>query len=385
MVSNMADLIEHWRAAIAEELPAAVELRHELHANPRVSGEEGPTAERIVRALGVGPGKTVAGTGRLVPMTGDGSRPAIALRTELDALPVQEETDVAWRARGPAMHACGHDVHMAALAVVARAATRIELPVPLVALLQPREEGPQSGAWDVVEEGGMAGVEAVVAAHCQPQLPAGTISAVAGPVNAGSCAFEVEVRGRSGHSGYPHTVDDSVLALSAVVVALQQVGARRIDPTVGVACMVNQLDAGTTYNVVPGRAVARGSLRTMRASDLDLARAAMRSIVEGVASGHGCVGEIRFASGEPALVNDAVLAAGAAERLAQMGHPVSTDFRSFGSDDFSYYVQHARSLMMFVGTGTGTGGLHAPTYLPDDRYVSVVADALVAGYAAAVT
>lgn len=379
----MSDLIDTWRAAVKEELPAAIELRHELHANPHPSGEEGPTAELLVRTLGLGPGRSIAGTGRLLRVTGDGPGPAVALRTELDALPVKEATTVAWRARGDVMHACGHDVHMAALVAVARAATRLDLPVPLVALLQPREEGPHPGAPDVVDEGGLEGVGAVVAAHCQPQLPDGTISAVAGAVNAGSCAFEVEVQGRSGHSGYPHTVDDSVLALSAAVVALQQVGARRIDPTVGVACMVNQLSAGTTYNVVPGSASAKGSLRTMRPADLDRAKAAMTGIVEGVAAGHGCEGEIRFGAAEPPLVNDAALADGAAEWLVDMGHPVSTDFRSFGSDDFAYYGQHARALMMFVGTGTATGGLHAPTYLPSDSYVALVADALVAGYLAA--
>lgn len=159
------------------------------------------------------------------------------------------------------------------------------------------------------------------------------------------------VRGRGGHSGYPHTVDDSVLALSAVVVALQQVGARRIDPTVGVACMVNQLAAGTTYNVVPGYATATGSLRTMRDSDMLRAREAMTQIVAGVAGGYGCEGEIRFGEGEPTLVNDEGLAEGAAGLLAGMGHDVSTAFRSFGSDDFSYYVGSARALMMFVGTG----------------------------------
>lgn len=379
----MADLVERWRAALVAELPAAVELRHELHANPDLSGAEGPTAERLVRALDCGSGRPIASTGRLVHVAGPTGPGAVALRTELDGLPVQEQTSVDWRARTGGMHACGHDVHMAGLVAVARAARQVDLPVPLVALLQPREEGTSPGAPDVVAEGGLDGIGAVVAAHCQPQLAARTVSSVAGAVNAGSVAFHVTVRGRSGHSGYPHTVDDSVLALSAVVVALQQVGARRIDPTVGAACMVNQVAAGTAYNVVPGEATAVGSLRTMREEDLRRAKDAMTQIVAGVAAGHGCEGSISFGEAEPTLVNDAALASGAAELLAGMGHAVSTDFRSFGSDDFAFYSGPSRALMMFVGTGTETGGLHTPTYLPDDDYVSLVADALIAGYVAA--
>ena len=153
------------------------------------------------------------------------------------------------------MHACGHDVHMAALVAVCRAARQLDLPVPLVALLQPREEGVDSGAVDVVAEGGLDGIGAIVAAHVQPQLPAGVVGVTAGPVNAATDEFTITVRGRGGHSGYPHTVDDSVLALSAIVVSLQQLSARRIDPVVGVACMVNQLRAGSANNVVPDVAV----------------------------------------------------------------------------------------------------------------------------------
>ncbi|MEP7090885.1 MAG: amidohydrolase [Nocardioidaceae bacterium] len=378
-------LAEAWRSAVRRELDAAVELRHELHQHPRIGGDEADTARRVTEAIGLGAGRTIAGTGRLLPVAaGRSGRGAVLLRTELDGLPIAELTGVPWASPSGAMHPCGHDVHMAGLVAVARAAAHVDLPAPLVALLQPREEGFDSGALDVVAEGGLEGVDAVLAAHVQPQLPAGLVAVTPGPVNAGTDELTITVHGRGGHSGYPHTVDDSVLALSSVVVALQQVGARRIDPTVGVACMVNQLHAGTANNVVPASAVGSGTVRTMRPEDRQRAHQAIRDIAHHVAAAHGCTAEVRIDLGEPPLANDAELARRTAPVLASMGHRVSTDFRSFGSDDFSHYCAHARGLMMFLGTGAEHGGLHDATYLPDDGYVAVVADALVAGYCAAV-
>jgi amidohydrolase len=253
----------------------------------------------------------------------------------------------------------------------------------LVALLQPREEGIDSGAKDVVDEGRLDGIEAVVAAHVQPRVEAGVIAVTPGPVNAAMDTFRVEVTGRGGHSGYPHTVDDSVLALSAVVVALQQVGARRIDPTTGVACMVSQVHAGTADNVVPSRAVCSGTVRTMRPEDGLAAHRAIEQIATSVAAGYGCRAEVTIGVGEPVLTNDVGLAVRAGELLTELGHAVVPTFRSFGSDDFAAYCEVVRGLMVFVGTGSDRGGLHDASYLPDDAYVATVADALIAGYCAA--
>jgi amidohydrolase len=197
--------------------------------------------------------------------------------------------------------------------------------------------------------------------------------------------FRVEITGRGGHSGYPHTVDDSVLAISAVVVALQQVGARRIDPTAGVACMVNQVRGGTADNVVPSYAVCSGTVRTMRPEDREAAHRVIEEIATSVAAGYGCRASVSIGVGEPVLDNDVELAVRAGEILSELGHSVVPTFRSFGSDDFAAYGEHARGLMVFVGTGAERGGLHDASYLPDDVYVASVADALIAGYCAALS
>jgi amidohydrolase len=375
------ELATRWRAAVDDLMAEAVTLRHALHASPLLGGQETPTAQAVVDWIGLGDGDVVAGTGRMLRLPG-GAGTAIAVRAELDGLPVEEATGVPWASTNGAMHACGHDVHLAGLAVAVRAASGLDLPRPLVAILQPREEGVDSGAKDVIDEGGLEGIEAVVAAHVQPRVETGVLAVTPGPVNAAMDSFRIEVSGRGGHSGYPHTVDDSVLAVSAVVVALQQVGARRVDPTAGVACMVSQVHAGTADNVVPSSAVCSGTVRTMRLQDRETAHRAIEDIALSVAAGHGCHASVTIGRGEPVLANDVGLALRTGEILTELGHAVDPTFRSFGSDDFAAYCEHARGLMVFVGTGAERGGLHDASYLPDDAYVATVADALIAGYCA---
>jgi amidohydrolase len=382
VTAYVGDVAIEWRSAVQRLVPDAVALRHELHRSPMLGGHETPTAQAVVDWIGLGDGDVVADTGRMLRLPG-GAGTAVALRAELDGLPVDETSGAPWASTNGAMHACGHDVHLAGLAAVVRAASGLELPRPLVAILQPREEGVDSGAKDIIDDGGLAGIEAVVAAHVQPRVETGVLAVTPGPVNAAMDSFRIEVTGRGGHSGYPHTVDDSVLAMSAVVVALQQIGARRIDPTSGVACMVNQVRAGTADNVVPSRAWCSGTVRTMRPHDRDTAHRAIEEIATSVAAGHGCKAEVTIGRGEPVLMNDVGLAVRAGELLTELGHAVVPTFRSFGSDDFAAYCEQVRGLMVFVGTGAERGGLHDASYLPDDAYVATVADALIAGYCAA--
>ncbi|MET9260186.1 M20 family metallopeptidase [Amycolatopsis sp. NPDC004079] len=389
----MNDLVEAWRAALAEELPAAVELQHRIHADPRVSGDEDDTARLVAAALGEG--EQVAKTGRLIEISAPHPGPAVALRAELDALPVVERTGVEWAAKTGLMHACGHDVHLAALTAVCRAARRVELPRPLFAILQPREETSPSGALDLVESGILEerGIDTVIGAHVQPRLPYGVVSAAPGPVNASTDEFEVVVHGQGGHAGYPHLLRDPVLALSQLVVSLQQVASRRIDPMHGAVCTIGRLSAGTAANVVPNTASAFGSLRLMRASDRERALAALDEVVHATARAYGCTADLRISPCEPVLVNDPALAAAARSWLEDGGSQdrgvdseVDTAFRSFGADDFAHYCgDGVRGLMLFVGLGetAGAPSLHGETFLPEDAAVGQVADALLAGYLAA--
>ncbi|MER6668829.1 M20 family metallopeptidase [Amycolatopsis japonica] len=387
-MTELDELHDRWEAAVEAELPTAIELRHRVHADPRASGDEEDTARVVVEALGIDDGVQVAKTGRAVLLPGTRPGPAVALRTELDALPVSERTGIPWASETPLMHACGHDVHMAALVATVRAAAVVGVPRPLVALLQPREETSPSGALDIVESGVLTeyGVESVIGAHVQPRLAAGVVSAVPGPVNASTDEFDVVVRGQGGHAGYPHLLRDPILALSQIVVSLQQLASRRVDPVFGAVCSVGRIEAGTTANVVPNEARLSGSLRLMRAEDRDLALEGLAEVVHGTAKAHGCRAELEISPCEPVLHNDAGLTQRAHRRLVRTGAGVDTEFRSFGADDFAHYCGMTRGLMMFVGLGdtAGAPSLHDELFLPPDAAIGQVASALIAGYLAAV-
>ncbi|MFI1738161.1 M20 family metallopeptidase [Streptomyces sioyaensis] len=371
-------------AALDEELPAAAALRHRLHARPCLSGAEAPTRDLVLAALPAGSTTKVADTGAVVRIGGPG--PAVAVRAELDALAVQEQTGAPWTSEHPGlMHACGHDVHLAALTALARAIGRKGGPAPLLAVLQPREETYPSGAQDVVEDGILDREQcrAVIGAHVQPLLPAGTVACTPGGVNASSDEFTVTVHGRSGHAAYPHLTRDPVVTLAHIVVALQSLVSRGTDPMSHVVLSISTLAAGTAANVIPGTAEARGTLRALGNRERETLHARLAEVAGLVAQAHGCTAQVDITRGEPVLDNDPALTAATRPLLGPLGLRVGDDLRSAGSDDFSFFCAQLPSLMLFVGTHGGTEQLHSPTFLPPDDRIRDVAHALLAGYLAA--
>ncbi|MGW6459497.1 M20 metallopeptidase family protein, partial [Streptomyces sp. NPDC055078] len=347
----------------------------------------GPTRDRLLAALPSGAGaRHVAGTGAVLRVGGQG--PAVAVRAELDALAVTEATGLPWASEHPgAMHACGHDVHMAALVALARAVDGVGGPAPLLAVLQPREETYPSGALEIGESGILADEDcrAVIAAHVQPLLPTGTVACTEGAVNASSDEFTITMEGSGGHAAYPHQTTDPVVALAHTVVALQSVVSRSVDPMASVVLSVTTLSAGTAANVIPDAAVAVGTVRAMETGARRATLRRLTEVVELVARANGCVGRVTITGGEPVLENDEGIARAAAPLLRTLGADVDGTLRSAGSDDFSYFSERLPSLMMFVGTHGGTERLHSATFAPGDEHVGQVARALLAGYLAAAT
>ena len=383
---SLSELAATWSARLERELPAAVDLRHELHAHPEVSGQEVWTAQRVAGALDAADAPAVAGTGRLVRI-GAGGGAAIAVRAELDGLPMRERSDVPYASEGEAMHACGHDVHLAALVALARSAPD-ELPAALLAVVQPREELSPSGAEDVVASGALAAndVRAVIGAHVQPRLPGGTVSAEAGVVNASVDEFELHVSGNGGHGAYPHLAGDTVSALSSCVLAAQSLARAAVDPMHVATVSFGVLRAGSAANVIPAQATATGTLRAFGDDDRERMLTRLRHAASTVADTYGCRGELRVLSTEPALSNDPGLAERARSWLPTLGRAQPASFRSCGSDDFAYYAAAAPSLMMFVGCGDAADTspmLHQPTFVPDDALVGQVARAMLSGWLAA--
>src|SRR5215208_291372 len=382
------NLLRALLGSLEDELPQATTLRERLHASPEPSHEERATAGLVAKNLGTGSMEPVADTGLLARVGPPGD--AVAVRAELDALPIKEETDAPFAATNGFMHACGHDLHMAALAAVFRAAGRMEerLPKALVALYQPSEEMYPSGADLVVKGGTLAsGTAAVVATHVHPDVPWGSVSVEPGPVNASCDYLRITVEGAGGHGAYPHRARDPILALSHVVVALQSLVSRRLDPMHPGVFSVGWTRAGSVENVIPETAEAGGTLRALEPEDRGPLREAAREIIDATARAYGCVASVEVTEGEPATVNDATLAASARALLPEAGFELAQPMRSCGSDDFGFCGQLAPALMVFVGldgaAGTTHFPLHHPRFLPPPEAVGAVARAQAVALVAA--
>jgi len=383
------DLLKTLLHSLEEELPRAAVLRERLHGSPEPSHEEHATARLVAEALGTRDVERVARMG-LLARVGPPGEAAVVVRAELDALPIQEETDSPFAAKNGLMHACGHDVHMAALAALFLAAGRIEgsLAKPLAALFQPSEEAYPSGADLAVRDGTLAeGTGAFVAAHVHPEVPWGSVSVEAGPVNASSDNLRIIVEGSGGHGAYPHRAHDPILALAYAVVALQSLVSRRLDPMHAAVFSVGWVRAGSAENVIPGTAEAGGTLRVLDPEDREPLRKMAREIVEYTARAHGCAARVEMTEGEPATVNDPSLAEAARSLLPEAGFELAPAMRSCGSDDFGFYGLTSPTLMLFVGLegapGTPNVPLHHPRFLPTSEAVWAVARAQALAFVAA--
>lgn len=370
--------------AIERELPAACELRERLHARPELSWREHETVAAVIEAVGAEAVQRVAGTGALT-VVGRGTN-AVGVRAELDALPISEETGAPYASANGAMHACGHDVHAAALTALVRAARELadELPARLAAVFQPSEETYPSGAERLVRDRALAGVGVMVSAHLHPDVAWGAATADAGPVNASADNFRVTVTGTGGHAAYPHRAQDPLVALAQVVVALQTAVSRRVDPMHGAVVTVGWMRGGTAENVIPGEAAAGGTLRVLEAEDREPLRRTVAEIASHAAAAAGCSAVVAFREGEPAIVNDRAAAAAARPLLARAGFAAGSSLRSCGSDDFGFLGRDSRLLLVFVGLDGAPGfasvPLHHPRFLPPPEAVGAVARAQVAAY-----
>jgi amidohydrolase len=383
-------------AAVERELPRAIELRHRLHARPELAHAEHGTSAALAAELPVAC-EVVAGTGLIAEVAPADGAP-VAVRAELDGLPIVERTGAPFSAAAAAgaMHACGHDVHMAALVALARAAHALgaALPAPLLAVFQPSEEAYPSGAEQLIEPLAARAPAAVVGAHVHPELPWGAVALDPGTVNASCDALEITVTGEPSHGAYPHRGRDPILALAQIVVALHAQLGRRIDPLHPATLTIGVLEGGSAENVIPAHASARGSLRAYRPKDRRVLQRMVEEAVSGIASAHGCRGAVELTPGEPALENDSTIIARARELLSDAGLSLAPEWRSTGSDDFAFFGALGATAttpmplaMAFVGLDGAAGftsrPLHHPELLVPDEAVGAVARAQAVLYLAA--
>ena len=383
----LAPLLE----GIERELPRAIALRRRLHERPELAHHEQWTAATVAEELPVD-SVTVARTGRLavIGSSAGAAGPAVAVRAELDGLPIEEHTGAPFQAAGGTMHACGHDVHMAALVALARAAQPLadRLPAPLIALFQPSEEAYPSGARELVrEELAAIAPAAVVSAHVHPEVPWGSVALDPGVVNASCDAVTITVDGEPAHSSYPHRGRDPILAISEIVLSLHAQVSRRIDPLSPAVLTVGVLEGGEVENMIPGHARALATLRAYGREDRHALAEMVDEIVGGIAAAHGCRGTVELVPGEPPLENDPAIVASALALLPDAGLAAAAEWRSCGSDDFSFFGELAPVAMAFVGLDGAADfqprPLHHPQFLPPEDAVGALARAQAVLYLAA--
>jgi hippurate hydrolase len=356
--------------------------RHDLHAHPEIAFREQRTAELVARVLGgfgIEVHRGVARTGVVGTLRRGERRRAIALRADMDGLPVSETTDVPYRSRLPeAMHACGHDGHMAMLLGAAgelAQSGRFDGTVHFV--FQPAEEN-EGGGRVMVEEGlfDRFPADAVFGLHNWPGLPAGFFAVRPGPVMAAFDVFEVRLRGRGAHGAMPHLAIDPVVAAAEMIGAFQTIVSRHVSPVEAAVVSVTQVQAGDTWNVIPEEVRLRGTTRYFRADVGRVVADGVRRIAAGVAKAFGATTEVDYRHRYPATVNEPAATAIAAQVAAEVAgaERTASDLPpSLASDDFAFMLQSRPGCYVWLGNGPAEDGrgLHGPRYDFNDAILPV--------------
>ena len=367
-VAGMADEIAQWR--------------RDFHANPELRYEERRTAQKVAETLqAAGCDEVVSGIGRtgvvgVIRGRRSDSGCVIGLRADMDALPIEEATDLPYRSRNPGvMHACGHDGHTAMLLGAAKylAETR-NFDGTAVVIFQPAEEG-GAGAKAMIEDGLLDrwNIQEVYGMHNSPGLPVGAFAIRPGPLMAAADRIRIEVEGRGGHAAWPHDCADTILAASAIVLAAQNIVSRNVDPLKSAVVSITMIAAGHTDNVIPQTAALLGTTRTLEPAVRDLVECRLHEIVAGTAAAYGVKATLNYRRDYPTVVNHADNTAFAARVAAEIAgaDKVDTDVAPrMGAEDFAFMLNERPGAFIFAGNGD-TAPLHNPSYDFNDELIPV--------------
>ena len=349
--------------------------RRDLHAHPETAFEETRTAAivaQLLESFGIAVERGVAKTGIIGTLAG--SRPgrgrAIALRADMDALPVHEKTGVPHASQNEGrMHACGHDGHTAMLLGAARylAETR-NFAGTVHFIFQPAEEN-EGGARVMVEEGVLDrySVEAIYGMHNWPGLPEGQFAIRPGPMMAAFDIFEIAITGRGAHAAMPHLGIDPIVVAAQIVTGLQTIASRNVNPLDGAVVSVTQIHGGDTWNVIPDDVVLRGTTRSFDPAVRDALEPAIRRVADGVCAALGATARVHYERRYPPTVNSLAETAFAADIAASLvgGDNVRHDLLpSMGAEDFAWFLERKPGAYIWIGNGAGAGQamLHNPHY-----------------------
>jgi amidohydrolase len=387
---SLAAEIDKLTAAVEPEL---IEWRRHLHQHPELSNREVETAKYIterLKSFGLEPQTGIARTGVVAVLQGGRPGPTVALRADMDGLPVREEVDVPFASKATSeyegnkvgvMHACGHDTHVAILLATARVLTQMKdrLPGSVKFMFQPAEEGAPlderpAGAELMVKEGVMKGVDAVFGLHVFANVPTGTITYRSGPFMAAADQFDITITGKQTHGSAPWRGVDPIVVGSQIVNALQTIVSRSVDITQLPAIVsVGQFQSGVRNNIIPETAKLVGTIRTFDDDVQNDIHARVRKIAEGVATGAGAKVDVQIHRGYPVTSNDPTLTAKMLPTLERVAPgKVKESELITGAEDFTYFQREAPGLFVFLGiTPPEQAGKapanHSPLFYVDDK------------------
>jgi amidohydrolase len=384
--------------AVERLLPELIEIRRDLHRHPETARQEVRTTSVVLRRLaeaGLDP-KAFPQSGLMCdlgPTVEEAGWPRLALRADLDALPIQDRTGTPWRSvKEGAAHACGHDVHTAAVLgaglALAGLHRRGELRSPVRLLFQPAEEVQPSGAQDLIQLGALEGVNRIVALHCDPRYQVGSIAIKTGSITSAADLITVYAYGDGGHTSRPQLTQDLVFAVAQLLTQLPAILDRRLDPRAVVGLTWGAVHAGEAPNAIPSSAVIKG---TLRAGDVRTWHQAAEIIAEAVpliAGQYGVRVELDHRRGVPPVVNDPAvtgLVSGAARAVLGGNHVLVAE-QSMGGEDFAWYLREVPGALMRLGVRTPGGpafDLHQAEFEPDEGAIAIGAKVLAATAASA--
>jgi len=363
---------------IAEFADEVAGWRRHMHENPELGYEEVKTAAFVAERLkSFGVDELVTGMGKtgvvaVIKGRSQGSGKVVGLRADMDALPIHEATDVAYKSNTPGkMHACGHDGHTAMLLGAAKylAETR-NFDGTAVMIFQPAEEG-GGGGLAMCDEGLMDrfGIQEVYGMHNMPGVPLGQFAIKPGPMMAAADRFDIHITGKGGHAARPHDCIDPVVIQAQLILALQTIASRTVDPLDSVVISVCDVKAGDAYNVIPQTAHLRGTVRTLKKETRLTARRRIEEIAAGIAMAAGAKIAVDYHMGYPVTVNHEAQTEFAAKVAAGVsGVPVKAIEPMMGAEDFSYMLEQRPGAYILIGNGD-TASVHHPAYDFDDRAI----------------
>ncbi|HEY9761929.1 MAG TPA: M20 family metallopeptidase [Trichocoleus sp.] len=359
--------------AIADEItPRLIEIRRHLHSHPELSGQEYKTAAYVAGVMsscGLRVQELIGKTGVVAELEGNGTTPLLAVRADMDGLPIAERTELDFISNQPGiMHACGHDVHTTVGLGAAMILSRLDCPAvgKTRFLFQPAEETAQGARW-MIEDGVMQDVAAIFSLHAYPSIRAGTIGIRYGALTAAADDLEIVILGESGHGARPHEAVDAIWIASQVVTTLQQSISRTQNPLHPVVLTIGHINGGRAANVIADRVTLLGTVRSLHPDTRSRLPQWIEKIVAGVCEPYGAKFEINYRRGVPSVLNDPELTQiteACAEAALGRDHVQLIYEPSLGAEDFSLYLEHAPGTMFRLGVGFANRATNYPLHHP---------------------